>query len=132
MAAPLHCDISCNTWIIHNGPPHPSNSGYAHAKRMVDVYNRACFQQYGRKYTAIIPTNIFGPYDNFNLDDAHVLPALVHKTFTAKREGTALEVCGSGRGLRQFIYSLDLARLYLWVLREYVEVDPIILSEEQN
>ncbi|XP_066517924.1 GDP-L-fucose synthase-like [Hoplias malabaricus] len=113
--------------MIHNGPPHPSNSGYAHAKRMVDVYNRACFQQYGRKYTAIIPTNILGPYDNFNLDDAHVLPALVHKTFTAKRHGSG-GVWGSGRGLRQFIYSLDLAHLCLWVLREYDEVDPIILS----
>ncbi|KAK1802687.1 hypothetical protein P4O66_004187 [Electrophorus voltai] len=42
--------------------------------------------------------------------------------------GTPLEVCGSGSGLRQFIYSLDLARLYLWVLREYDEVEPIILS----
>ncbi|XP_066517880.1 GDP-L-fucose synthase-like [Hoplias malabaricus] len=114
--------------MIHNGPPHESNAGYAHAKRMVDVYNRACFQQYGRRYTAIIPTNIFGPHDNFNIEDAHVLPALVHKTYKAKRDGTALEVWGSGRGLRQFIYSLDLARLYLWVLREYDEVEPIILS----
>ncbi|KAI4905549.1 hypothetical protein NFI96_022231 [Prochilodus magdalenae] len=117
-----------NETMIHNGPPHTSNSGYAYAKRMVDVHNRALFQQYGRKYTAIIPTNIFGPHDNFNIDDAHVLPALVHKTYKAKRDGTALEVWGSGQGLRQFIYSLDLARLYLWVLREYDEVEPIILS----
>ncbi|XP_035390875.1 GDP-L-fucose synthase-like [Electrophorus electricus] len=114
--------------MIHNGPPHWSNSGYAYAKRMVDVHNRACFQQYGRRYTAIIPTNIFGPHDNFSIEDGHVLPALVHKAYKAKLTGTPLEVCGSGSGLRQFIYSLDLARLYLWVLREYDEVEPIILS----
>uniref|UniRef100_W5KQ11 GDP-L-fucose synthase n=1 Tax=Astyanax mexicanus TaxID=7994 RepID=W5KQ11_ASTMX len=114
--------------MIHNGPPHTSNSGYAYAKRMVDVHNRALFQQHGRRYTAIIPTNIFGPHDNYSIEDAHVLPALIHKTYVAKRDGTALEVWGSGIGLRQFIYSLDLARLYLWVLREYNEVDPIILS----
>uniref|UniRef100_A0AAR2LW18 GDP-L-fucose synthase n=1 Tax=Pygocentrus nattereri TaxID=42514 RepID=A0AAR2LW18_PYGNA len=118
--------------MIHNGPPHESNSGYAYAKRMVDVHNRACWTQYGRRYTAVIPTNIFGPHDNFNIEDAHVLPALVHKTYKAKRDGTALEVWGSGHALRQFIYSLDLARLYLWVLREYDEVEPIILSVGQE
>ncbi|XP_053333157.1 GDP-L-fucose synthase-like isoform X2 [Clarias gariepinus] len=114
--------------MIHNGPPHDSNSGYAYAKRMVDVHNRACFQQHGRRYTAVIPTNIFGPYDNFNIEDAHVLPALIHKTYKAKRDGTSLEVWGSGKGLRQFIFSVDLARLIIWVLREYDEIEPIILS----
>ncbi|KAI5090220.1 hypothetical protein C0J45_20355, partial [Silurus meridionalis] len=114
--------------MIHNGPPHESNSGYAYAKRMVDVYNRACFQQYGRRYTSVIPTNIFGPHDNFSIEDGHVLPALIHKTYKAKRDGTALEVWGSGRGLRQFIFSVDLARLCVWVLREYDEIEPIILS----
>ncbi|XP_058236227.1 GDP-L-fucose synthase-like isoform X2 [Hemibagrus wyckioides] len=114
--------------MIHNGPPHESNSGYAYAKRMVDVYNRACFQQHGRRYTAVIPTNIFGPHDNFNIEDGHVVPALIHKTYKAKRDGTALEVWGSGQGLRQFIFSVDLARLCVWVLREYEEIQPIILS----
>ncbi|GAA6086830.1 GDP-L-fucose synthase-like, partial [Tachysurus ichikawai] len=113
---------------IHNGPPHESNSGYAHAKRMVDVYNRACFQQHGRRYTAVIPTNIFGPHDNFNIEDAHVVPALIHKTYLAKRDRKALEVWGSGQGQRQFIFSVDLARLCVWVLREYDEIQPIILS----
>uniref|UniRef100_A0A8C1QU56 GDP-L-fucose synthase n=1 Tax=Cyprinus carpio TaxID=7962 RepID=A0A8C1QU56_CYPCA len=105
--------------MIHNGPPHETNFGYAYAKRMIDVQNRALFQQYGRRYTAVIPTNVFGPHDNYNIEDGHVLPGLIHKTYL---------VWGSGRALRQFIYSLDLARLFLWVLREYDEVEPIILS----
>ncbi|TRY84495.1 hypothetical protein DNTS_035841 [Danionella cerebrum] len=114
--------------MIHNGPPHDSNFGYAFAKRMIDVQNRTCFKQHGRRYTAVIPTNVFGPHDNFNIDDGHVLPGLIHKTFLAQKEGAALHVWGSGRPLRQFIYSLDLARLFVWVLKEYDEVEPIILS----
>ncbi|NP_001070752.2 tissue specific transplantation antigen P35B, like 2 [Danio rerio] len=114
--------------MIHNGPPHDSNFGYAFAKRMIDVQNRTCFKQYGRRYTAGILTNVFGAHDNFNIEDGHVLPGLIHKTYLAKKEGKPLQVWGSGKPLRQFIYSLDLARLFLWVLREYDEVDPIILS----
>jgi GDP-L-fucose synthase len=49
---------------IHLGPPHHSNFGYAHAKRLVDVANRAYKEQYGLNYTAAIPTNIYGPNDN--------------------------------------------------------------------
>ncbi|XDV41146.1 hypothetical protein PO909_010061, partial [Leuciscus waleckii] len=94
----------------------------------VCVSIRSCFQQYGRRYTAVIPTNVFGPHDNFNIEDGHVLPGLIHKTYLAKKEGKPLQVWGSGRPLRQFIYSLDLARLFLWVLRDYDEVEPIILS----
>lgn len=117
-----------NESMIHNGPPHNSNFGYSYAKRMIDVQNRAYFQQYGHRYTAVIPTNVFGPYDNFNIENGHVLSALMNKTYTAKREGTNVTVCGSGAPMRQFIFSLDLARLIIWVLREYNEVDPIILS----
>ncbi|CAM4686709.1 unnamed protein product [Leuciscus chuanchicus] len=84
--------------------------------------------QYGLRYTAVIPTNIFGPHDNFNIEDGHVMPGLVHKTYLAKKEGKPLQVWGSGRALRQFIYSVDLARLFVWVLREYDKVEPIIAS----
>lgn len=47
-------------------------------------YYRAYFQQYGRRYTAVIPTNVFGPYDNFNIENGHVLSALINKTHKAK------------------------------------------------
>ncbi|XP_069588143.1 GDP-L-fucose synthase [Ranitomeya imitator] len=114
--------------MIHLGPPHSSNFGYSYAKRMIDVQNRAYHQQHGCKFTAVIPTNVFGPYDNFNIEDGHVLPGLIHKVYQAKQNGSALSIWGSGKPRRQFIYSLDLARLFIWVLREYDEVDPIILS----
>ncbi|KAG7268733.1 hypothetical protein CRUP_034567 [Coryphaenoides rupestris] len=101
--------------MIHNGPPHESNFGYSYAKRMIDVYNRAYFEQNGRSYTSVIPTNVFGPHDNFNIEDGHVLPGLIHKAYVAQKEGKPLVVWGSGTPRRQFIYSLDLARLILWV-----------------
>ncbi|XP_044309287.1 GDP-L-fucose synthase [Varanus komodoensis] len=114
--------------MIHNGPPHSSNFGYSYAKRMIDVQNRGYFEQHGCRFTAVIPTNVFGPHDNYSIEDGHVLPGLIHKVYLAKQRGAALTVWGTGTPRRQFIYSLDLARLFLWVLREYDEVEPIILS----
>lgn len=61
----------------------------------------------------------------------HVIPALIHKCYIAKRDGTDLTVWGSGRPLRQFIYSLDLARLTIWVLHSYNSSEPIILSVDE-
>ncbi|KAI9034573.1 hypothetical protein DFJ74DRAFT_600760 [Hyaloraphidium curvatum] len=114
--------------MIHNGPPHESNFGYAYAKRMVDVANRAYNDQYGCNFTSVVPTNIFGPHDNYHLKDSHVLPGLTHKCVLAKKNGTPFVVMGTGKPLRQFIYSRDLAKLFVWTLREYPEIDPIILS----
>ncbi|XP_063087261.1 GDP-L-fucose synthase isoform X3 [Cavia porcellus] len=124
----INDNVLHSAFEIHNGPPHSSNFGYSYAKRMIDVQNRAYFQQHGCTFTAVIPTNVFGPYDNFNIEDGHVLPGLIHKVHLAKSSGSALTVWGTGKPRRQFIYSLDLARLFIWVLREYSEVEPIILS----
>ncbi|WVQ94041.1 hypothetical protein IAU59_001119 [Kwoniella sp. CBS 9459] len=113
---------------IHLGPPHPSNFGYSHAKRLIDVQNHAYHDQFGKMFTSVIPTNVFGPGDNYDLEVAHVIPGLIHKCYLAKQNNTPFIVSGSGKPLRQFIYSRDLAKLFIWVLREYEEVDPVILS----
>ena len=114
--------------MIHNGPPHFSNEGYAYAKRMVDLQNRMYKAQHGCNFTAVIPTNIFGKYDNFHLDDSHVIPGLIHRGYLCKQKGEPFTIWGSGKPLRQFIFSTDLARLMIWTMREYEESDPIILS----
>lgn len=114
--------------MVHNGPPHDSNFGYSYSKRMIDVQNRAYNKQHGCQFTSVVPTNVYGPYDNFNLEDGHVLPGLIHKIFMAKKNNTPFTVWGTGSPRRQFIYSRDLARLMIWVLRNYNEIDPIILS----
>lgn len=105
--------------MLHEGAPHASNDAYAYAKRMLEVQSRCYREQHGRNFVCVIPTNIYGPHDNFNLDDAHVIPALIHKCYLAKREGVPLVVAGSGAPLRQFIYSRDLALLLIWVLEHY-------------
>ena len=81
-----------------------------------------------------------------DLEQAHVIPSLIHRCYTAKRSllvspfsgrdhvdrntenGTPFVISGTGKPLRQFIYSRDLAKLFIWVLREYDEIDPVILS----
>ena len=114
--------------MIHSGPPHDSNCGYAYAKRMIDVLNRCYKDEYDCNFTSIIPTNIYGPYDNYSIQDGHVIPGLIHKTYLAKKNNTDLTIWGSGKPLRQFIYSHDLARLTIWVMRSYDSCEPIILS----
>ena len=71
---------------------------------------------------------MFGPHDNFNLEESHVIPGLVHKLHTCTTQNKPFTVWGTGKARRQFIYSVDLARLFLWVMRDYEETEPIILS----
>ena len=65
---------------------------------------------------------------NSDLEDSHVIPGLIHKCLLAKKNGTPFIVSGTGKPLRQFIYSIDLAKLFIWMLREYNDVEPVILS----
>lgn len=117
---------------IHLGPPHESNYPYAYAKRMADIQIKSYKEQYSLNYNSVIPTNIYGPNDNFNLENSHVLPALIHKCYLAIKENRNLEVWGSGKPLREFIYSKDVAELSLWVLENYNENEPIILSTSEE
>mmetsp|Transcript_14499 Transcript_14499/g.17923 ORF Transcript_14499/g.17923 Transcript_14499/m.17923 type:complete len:322 (-) Transcript_14499:495-1460(-) len=118
--------------MVHSGPPHSSNEGYAYAKRMIDVMNRCYNEEYGCKFTSVIPTNIYGKHDNFSIEDGHVIPGLIHKCYLAKKNETDLTIWGTGKPLRQFIYNVDLGKLMIWALREYDEIDPIILSVDEK
>jgi len=117
---------------IHRGEPHQSNYPYAYAKRMIDVQIRAYRDQYGLNYTSVIPTNIYGPNDNFDTSNGHVIPSLIHKCYLAKKNGTNFEVWGTGRPLREFIFSKDVAVLTEKILRTYDGGEPIILSTSQE
>jgi GDP-L-fucose synthase len=118
--------------MLHDGPPHSSNEGYAYAKRLIDTMSRAYAEEYNCNFTSIIPTNIYGPADNFSIESGHVIPGLIHKCVLAKRNGTDFTIWGSGTPLRQFIYSRDLAELTVWVLREYHDPTPITLSVDEK
>lgn len=113
---------------IHLGEPHFSNYPYAYAKRMADIQIRAYREQYGVKYTSVIPCNIYGPNDNFSLEHGHVIPMLMHKLYLAQQRNEDFVVWGSGKPLREFIFSKDVAKLAEWALHNYDESEPIIFS----
>lgn len=117
---------------IHLGAPHSSNDAYAYAKRMADIQIRAYREQYGLKYTSVIPTNIYGPNDNFDIKNGHVIPSLIHKCYLAKENKTDLEIWGSGKPLREFIFSKDVAELATWVIDNYDDSEPLILSTSEE
>lgn len=107
---------------LHNGPPHTSNEGYAYAKRMLELqarlYNEA---NPNMNCMCIIPTNIYGPHDNFNLEDSHVIPGLIHRCYLAVKENKPFVVRGTGTAVRQFIHSRDIA---VCIARTLLELEP--------
>ncbi|AWV18315.1 GDP-fucose synthetase [Methylobacterium sp. XJLW] len=95
----------------------PTNEPYAIAKiagiKMCESYNR----QYGRRYRSVMPTNLYGPNDNFHPENAHVLPALMRRLHEAKVEGRpSVTVWGTGRAMREFLHVDDMARASVFVM----------------
>ena len=118
--------------MLHEGPPHFSNDAYAYAKRMLEIHCRSYRENYGDNFSCIIPTNIYGPHDNFDLENGHVLPALVHKCFLAKHNNENFVIRGSGKPLRQFIFSRDLANIIMIVFEKNITENIIISVPEEK
>ena len=118
--------------MLHNGAPHHSNDAYAYAKRMIEIHCRAYRENYGDNFICVTPTNIYGPNDNFDLENGHVLPSLIHKCFLAKQQNTNFIIRGTGRPLRQFIYSEDLANLIMIILEKSNDENTIISVPENE
>lgn len=117
---------------IHNGEPHKSNFGYAYAKRMLEVHSRAIRCQYGLNYITAVPNNIYGPKDNFDLHNGHVIPAMIRKFYEAKENNTDVVLWGSGKPLREFTYSEDIARALLFLLEKYEDQSPINIGSTRE
>lgn len=117
---------------IHLGPPHITNYGYAYAKRMADIQLMAYNQQYNTKYFSVIPCNMYGPNDNYNIENSHVIPSLIHKVFLSQKNNTDVSVWGSGKSLREFIYSKDVAKISEILINQYNDTKPIIISNSNE
>ena len=107
---PRDCPQPMKEEYLLTGPLEATNEPYAIAKisgiKLCESYN----QQYGTAYVSVMPTNLYGPNDNYDLNNSHVLPALIRKTHEAKVKGdTNLVVWGSGNVLREFLYVDDIA-----------------------
>jgi len=114
---PKHAQQPMREDALLTGVLEPTNEPYAIAKiagiKMCESYNR----QYGRHYRSVMPTNLYGPNDNFHPENAHVLPALMRRLHEAKEAGQAsVTVWGTGRAMREFLHVDDLARASVFVM----------------
>ena len=114
---PKQCPQPIREEYLLTSPLEPTNDAYAIAKiagiKLCDAYNR----EYGTQYVSLMPTNLYGPNDNYDLNSSHVVPALLRKAHEARMSGAAtLTVWGSGTPLREFLHVDDLAAATLFVL----------------
>jgi GDP-L-fucose synthase len=98
------------------GPPHPSEDSYAHSKRLMLAQLEAAREQYGLSSAFVISGNLYGPHDNFNIEDGHVIPSLVAKFFDATRRNKPVSIWGSGVAIRDFSYCDDAASALIAIL----------------
>jgi GDP-L-fucose synthase len=117
---------------IDIGPPHNSNSGYSYAKRLSGYQTKIIRQFTNKNWISIVPTNIYGPNDNFNLESSHVIPALIHKAYLAKKNNENFTVWGDGKTLRQFIYVDDLSNLIVWALKNWNYETPFMATDNNE
>lgn len=115
------------------GPLEPTNEWYAIAKiaglKLCSAYRR----QYGAAYISLMPTNLYGPNDNFDLEASHVIPALMRKIHEAKRDGhSEVTVWGTGKAKREFLHVDDLADACIFLARHYSEEEHINVGTGQD
>jgi|TARA_B100001964_G_scaffold63692_1_gene72548 GDP-L-fucose synthase len=123
---PKYCAQPIKEEYLLTGALEPSNESYAIAKiagiRMCQAYR----EQYGFNAISLMPTNLYGPNDNFDLETSHVLPALMRKCHEGKAEGKRMDVWGSGLVMREFLHVDDLADACLFLMNNYD--DPEIVN----
>lgn len=112
-----------------NGFPQFESAGYSVAKKVILVQSWAYRVQHGFNSVVLIPGNVYGEYDNFNLTQAHVIPALIRKYIEARDRGDAEIVAwGTGRPTRDFVYAGDVAATIPWFLANYDSSEPVNIS----
>ncbi len=118
---------------IHNGYPHDTTYGSSFAKRIIDPAIRAYRDEFDLNVIGFIPSGIFGEEDNFNLNDAPMLPSLIRRFYEAKINGDEIVVWGDGSPLREYTYSQDLAKIFIWGLENYDDAQCLnIGTTEEN
>jgi len=121
---PRDCPQPMKEAYLLTGPLEPTNEPYAIAKiagiKLAESFNR----QYGRRYVSVMPTNLYGPNDNYDLAGSHVLPALIRKVHEATQRGDAeLVVWGSGKPMREFLHVDDMADACVFLMEHEEIVD---------
>lgn len=128
-AYPKFTPVPFHETDIWDGYPEETNAPYGLAKKMLLVQGQAYRQQYGFNSIYLLPTNLYGPSDNFDLETSHVIPALIRKYTEAKARGDSEVVAwGTGSPTREFLYVEDAAEGILMAAERYEKSDPINLG----
>jgi len=121
---PLNAPNPINEDAIMTGTLEPTNSPYAMAKLTAIEMGRSLSSQYGHSVINLMPTNLYGPNDNFSEMDSHVIPALIHRMHKAKKEKhSEFLIWGTGKPLREFLYVDDLANCINVVIEQDIRED---------
>jgi GDP-L-fucose synthase len=127
-AYPKFAPIPFREEDLWNGYPEDTNAPYGLAKKMMLVQCQAYRQQYGFDGIFLLPVNLYGPRDNFDLGSSHVIPAMIRKMTTARDEGVTVTLWGDGSATREFLYVGDCARAIVMAAERYDGSEPVNLG----
>lgn len=128
-AYPKHTPVPFQEENLWTGYPEETNAPYGLAKKMMLVQAQAYRDQYGYNAIYLLPVNLYGPKDRFDLEDSHVIPALIRKCIDAKRQGASeILLWGDGTPTREFLYVEDAARGIVMAAQDYDGRDPVNLG----
>lgn len=126
---PEKADLPLKERDFWEGFPQRESAPYSLAKRLLSIQSLAYHQQYGFTSIICIPGNLYGPWDNFNLNDAHVIPAVVRKFVDAEQSGaSSVEIWGSGKPTRDFVFAADVAMGMLRAAEVYDKNEVVNIS----
>jgi GDP-L-fucose synthase len=128
-AYPKYTPVPFKEDDLWNGYPEETNAPYGLAKKMLLVQGQAYRQEYGFNSIYLMPTNLYGPADNFDPRSSHVIPALIRKCVEAKQRGDSeIEIWGDGTPTREFLYVKDAAEGIVLAAERYNDPDPVNLG----
>jgi len=127
-AYPKFAPIPFKEEDLWNGYPEETNAPYGLAKKMMLVQCQAYRQQYGFDGIFLLPVNLYGPRDNFDLESSHVIPAMIRKMITARDSGETVVLWGDGSPTREFLYVEDCARAIVLAAERYDGDEPVNLG----
>lgn len=126
---PKHCPVPFREENLWDGYPEETNAPYGLAKKMLLVQSQAYRQQYGFNSIYLLPVNLYGPRDNFDLETSHVIPALIRKCIDANlNKKDSIVIWGDGSPTREFLYVEDAAEGILLAAERYDDSEPVNLG----
>jgi len=129
---PRDAELPVHESTLLTGKLEDSVEAYAIAKIAGWRLCKAYWEQYGKKFITVCPSNLYGPFDHYELDRAHVIPALIHKLWMAMKTGDAFVVWGDGSAVREFLHAEDCASAIETVLEKYDSPEPINLGTGES